>query len=596
MYVGGLPTAETFALPLLQLGVSTYSSALFNFVPQWAIEFYDAVIAQDRDEVYRRLNEFVLPYLDIRDRTQGYAVSIVKGGLAAVGRPSGPVRPPLTDLRADEIAELRDLIREDCMTTTLINEVEAERAATTAAAEAFATYRATTPEQRGAFLDAIAAEIEADKDAIIEAAVAESHLPVGRITGEVGRTTGQLRMFADVVRRGDHLGVRIDPAMPDRAPLPRADIRQRMIPLGPVAVFGASNFPLAFSTAGGDTASALAAGCPVVVKGHPAHPRTGILVAARSRRAVEKSGLPTGTFTFLLGDGFELGQALVKDPRIKAVGFTGSRAGGLALVETASKRPEPIPVYAEMSSINPVVVLPGALADADTKTFAEAYVGSLTLGSGQFCTNPGLLFLPAGEEGDAFVAATAEAVAGATGQKMLTAGIADAYADGTGSSRTPTASDRSVKGKREASTRLPRRSEAPAELLAVADSAVAHEVFGASGVIVRYDDVDTLSRASKASRASSRRRSTTRPRTRKQRSSCCPSSSSRPAASCSTAGRPASRWATRWSTAARSPRRPTRAAPASAASRSSASSARSPTRTSPPTSCPRPCATTTRGD
>jgi len=366
-------------------------------------------------------------------------------------------------------------------------------AATTAAAQAFATYRATTPEQRGAFLDAIAAEIDADKDAIIEAAVAESNLPVGRITGEVGRTTGQLRMFAEVVRRGDHLGVRIDPAMPDRAPLPRADIRQRMIPLGPVAVFGASNFPLAFSTAGGDTASALAAGCSVVVKGHPAHPRTGTLVAEAIANAVEKSGLPRGTFSFLLGDGFELGQALVRDPRIKAVGFTGSRAGGLALVESAAKRPEPIPVYAEMSSINPVVVLPGALADADTKTFAQAYVGSLTLGSGQFCTNPGLLFLPAGEQGDAFLEATAEAVAGTTGQTMLTPGIADAFAEGAGRLKH-TAGVNVVGTGTDGGEHAPAPivSEAPAELLTKADSAVAHEVFGASGVVVRYGSVDTL--------------------------------------------------------------------------------------------------------
>ena len=241
-------------------------------------------------------------------------------------------------------------------------------AATTAAAEAFAAYRATTPEQRGDFLEAVAAEIEADKDAIVEAAVAESNLPEARISGEVGRTTGQLRMFAGVVRRGDHLGVRIDPALPDRTPLPRADIRQRHVALGPVAVFGASNFPLAFSTAGGDTASALAAGCPVVVKGHPAHPRAGHLVAAAVTRAVEKAGLPLGTFSFLLAPGgqssIDLGQSLVTDPRIKAVGFTGSRGGGLALVAAAAARTEPIPVYAEMSSINPVVVLPGALATA----------------------------------------------------------------------------------------------------------------------------------------------------------------------------------------------------------------------------------------
>lgn len=370
-------------------------------------------------------------------------------------------------------------------------------AATTAAAEAFASYRATSPTQRADFLEAVAAEIEADKDAIIEAAVAESNLPMARITGEVGRTTGQLRMFAGVVRQGDHLGVRIDPAMPDRAPLPRPDIRQRMVPLGPVAVFGASNFPLAFSTAGGDTASALAAGCPVVVKGHPAHPRAGVLVARAISRAVAAQGLPVGTFSFLLAadgqSGIELGQALVQDPRITAVGFTGSRAGGLALVETASKRAVPIPVYAEMSSINPVVVLPGALAESDTTAFAQAYVGSLTLGAGQFCTNPGLLFLPSGEAGDAFLEATAVAVAAATGQRMLTPGIAAAYTSGTRALEDTDGVRRVGQGADGGEhAPAPVVSEAPVELLTRADSAVAHEVFGASGVVVRYDDVDAL--------------------------------------------------------------------------------------------------------
>jgi NADP-dependent aldehyde dehydrogenase len=370
-------------------------------------------------------------------------------------------------------------------------------AATTAAAAAFASYRATSPVQRADFLERVAAEIEADKDAIIEAAVAESNLPVARITGEVGRTTGQLRMFADVVRRGDHLGVRIDPAMPDRAPLPRSDIRQRMVPLGPVAVFGASNFPLAFSTAGGDTASALAAGCPVVVKGHPAHPHAGALVAGAITRAVERSGLPAGTFSFLLAaegqSGIELGQSLVQDPRIAAVGFTGSRAGGLALVETAARRAVPIPVYAEMSSINPVVVLPGALADADTTAFAQAYVGSLTLGAGQFCTNPGLLFLPTGAAGDAFLQATAVAVAEATGQPMLTPGIAEAYAAGTRRLKD-THGVRPVGEGSEGGEHAPAPlvTEAPVDLLLEPDSPVAHEVFGASGVVVRYDDVDAL--------------------------------------------------------------------------------------------------------
>lgn len=362
-------------------------------------------------------------------------------------------------------------------------------AATQAAEDAFAQYRATTPQQRADFLEAVAAEIEADTDALVEAAVAESHLPQARITGEVGRTTGQLRMFAGVVRRGDHLGVRVDPAQPDRTPLPRADIRQRMIPLGPVAVFGASNFPLAFSTAGGDTASALAAGCPVVVKGHPAHPRTGYLVAKAVSRAVASAGLPAGTFSFLLGDGIELGQELVRDPRITAVGFTGSRGGGLALVRAAAEREVPIPVYAEMSSINPVVVLPGAL-EGDVAGLAQAYVGSLTLGSGQFCTNPGLLFLPRGEAGDAFVAAAAEAVGQASGTQMLTSGIAQAYAEGT--ARQSSGDGMTVL----ATGSVGEGSDAPAPQLTEAASAdspvVADEVFGPAGVVIRYDSVEGL--------------------------------------------------------------------------------------------------------
>ncbi len=363
-------------------------------------------------------------------------------------------------------------------------------AATAAATEAFAAYRATTPEQRSVLLNAVADEIDADKEAIVESAVPESHLPEARIAGEVGRTTGQLRMFADVVRRGDHLGVRIDPALPDRTPLPRADIRQRHIPLGPVAVFGASNFPLAFSTAGGDTASALAAGCPVVVKGHPAHPRTGFLVARAVARAVEKQGLHAGTFSFLLApeglDSIELGQALVGDPNIKAVGFTGSRGGGLALVAAAAARPEPIPVYAEMSSINPVVVLPGALAD-DAEALAAGFVGSLTLGAGQFCTNPGLIFLPIGEAGDEFLAAAAAAVRETTGATMLTPGIATAYRSGS-------ASLRQAAGVRVVAEGSASGDEGPAPQLveAAALAGVTDEVFGASGVVVRFDGIDNL--------------------------------------------------------------------------------------------------------
>jgi len=370
-------------------------------------------------------------------------------------------------------------------------ETPSVEAATTAAAEAFAVYRATTPEQRGSFLDSIAVEIEADRDAIVEAAVSESSLPEARISGEVGRTTGQLRLFASVARRGDHLGVRLDPARPERTPLPRPDLRQRMVPLGPVAVFGASNFPLAFSTAGGDTASALAAGCPVVVKGHPAHPLTGELVARAVTRAVAAHDLPAGVFSFVLATdpqrGIELGQELVRDPRITAVGFTGSRSGGLALVAAAAARPAPIPVYAEMSSINPVVVLPGALAGGDVAALATAYVGSLTLGSGQFCTNPGLLFLPTGPDGDAFVAAAGAAVDQATGQRMLTSAIAEAYERGAAALRdtggVAVVAQGTVGGE---------LAPAPQVVEAGGLDGVTDEVFGASGVVVRYADVDAL--------------------------------------------------------------------------------------------------------
>jgi NADP-dependent aldehyde dehydrogenase len=227
---------------------------------------------------------------------------------------------------------------------------------------AFDAYRETGLEERARFLEAIAVELLALGDELIERACAETGLPRGRIEGERGRTIDQLRLFASVVREGSWLEARIDPALPARTPMPRADIRQRHIAVGPVAVFGASNFPLAFSVAGGDTASALAAGCPVVAKAHPAHPGTSELAGRAVQAAVAACGLPEGVFSLLLDSGYEVGGALVADPRIKAVGFTGSRRGGLALVRVAQSRPEPIPVYAEMSSINPVFLLPAALA------------------------------------------------------------------------------------------------------------------------------------------------------------------------------------------------------------------------------------------
>lgn len=371
----------------------------------------------------------------------------------------------------------------------LVSAAQAEAAAR-AAAEAFGVYRATSPQQRDDLLEAIAAAIEADGEAIIAAAVAESGLPQARITGELGRTTGQLRLFARVARQGDHRGVRLDPALPDRTPLPRPDLRVQMVPLGPVAVFGASNFPLAFSVAGGDTASALAAGCPVVVKGHEAHPATGELVARAVNAAVAASGLPGGVFSYVLG-GVEAGQALVAAPQITAVGFTGSRRGGLALVATAAAREVPIPVYAEMAAVNPVVVLPGALGDP--AALASAYVGSLTQGSGQFCTNPGLLFVPTGAAGDAFVAASADVVRGASGQTMLTEGIASAYDQGVAALREVTGVEVVAQGSADGvGAPAPQLVHVAADAVDGAWDGVTQEVFGASGVIVRYADTAAL--------------------------------------------------------------------------------------------------------
>ncbi|MEO7379250.1 MAG: aldehyde dehydrogenase family protein, partial [Sphingomicrobium sp.] len=287
-------------------------------------------------------------------------------------------------------------------------------AACAAAAEA-APVLAAERDKRAALLEAIGDEIMAIGDGLLDRARAESGLPLVRLTGERGRTIGQLRMFAAEVRDGSWMGLRIDPALPDRAPLPRPDLRLRHVPLGPVAVFGASNFPLAFSTAGGDTAAALAAGCPVVVKGHPAHPGTSELVAAAITRAVARVGLPPGTFSHLIGPSNDLGASLVGDPRIAAVGFTGSRAGGLALMKIAAARTVPIPVYAEMSSVNPVVLFPAAL-DARADALGAAFVASLTMGSGQFCTNPGLVLAIASDGLDRFLASATKAIDAATPQ------------------------------------------------------------------------------------------------------------------------------------------------------------------------------------
>jgi 2,5-dioxopentanoate dehydrogenase len=305
---------------------------------------------------------------------------------------------------------------------------EVERACRLAES-AFGSYRRMPLELRGKFLDTASNKIMELGDELLDRAAQETALPRARLEGERARTVGQLRLFAQLIRQGDFLGIRIDHALPQRKPLPRADLRLRKIPLGPVAVFGASNFPLAFSAAGGDVASALAAGCPVIVKGHPAHPGTSELAASAIVAAARECALPNGTYSHLSGPGHELGSALVRHSAIKAVGFTGSRAGGLALLKLATQRDEPIPVYAEMSSINPVVLLPGALR-ARSSDLATGFVNSLTLGAGQFCTNPGLVLAIDGPELKAFMGAAAQALSQSGAAQMLSAGISANYREG----------------------------------------------------------------------------------------------------------------------------------------------------------------------
>jgi NADP-dependent aldehyde dehydrogenase len=360
---------------------------------------------------------------------------------------------------------------------------DVERAADLAR-QAFDSYRETTAAQRAAFLEQIAVNILDLGPALIQCAMQETGLPQARLEGERGRTVGQLRLFAKVVRDGHWLNATLDAALPERAP-PRPDLRLRRIALGPVAVFGASNFPLAFSVAGGDTASALAAGCPVVVKAHGAHPGTSELVGRAVQAAVARCGLPEGVFSLLHGDGRTIGQALVSHPAIKAVGFTGSRQGGMALVRTAASRAEPIPVYAEMSSSNPMFLLPDALA-RNARQIAAGFVDSLTLGAGQFCTNPGLVVALEGDDLNAFCDAAATALQAKAAGTMLTPGIHAAYNHGV--ERLGNAKDVALLARGQSGAAA---CAGQAALFAtdadtfLADPTLDEEVFGASALVIR---------------------------------------------------------------------------------------------------------------
>ncbi|MDC6365956.1 MULTISPECIES: aldehyde dehydrogenase (NADP(+)) [Flavobacteriaceae] len=314
---------------------------------------------------------------------------------------------------------------------TAFTEVTADEinTAVTKAEEAFKEYKNKSSAEKALFLDAIADEILALGDALIQRACAETALPEGRIVGERGRTMGQMKLFATVLREGSWVDARVDEAIPDRQPFPRVDIRSMLRPLGPVAVFGASNFPLAFSVAGGDTASALAAGCPVVVKAHPAHPGTSELVAGAIISAAKKTGMPDGVFSMIHGISHEVGGTLVEHSAIKAVGFTGSLRGGKALFDIASRRPEPIPVYAEMGSTNPVFILPNAMQERGEDISKQLH-DSFTLGVGQFCTNPGLVFAQNSDETKLFERMLSNLTANSNSETMLTEGIHNAFDSG----------------------------------------------------------------------------------------------------------------------------------------------------------------------
>jgi 2,5-dioxopentanoate dehydrogenase len=359
------------------------------------------------------------------------------------------------------------------------------------AEEAFATYGKLPGRDKARFLRAIADGIGAIVPEIVERAHRETALPEARLKGESARTINQLRLFAQVVEEGSWVNARIDPAQPDRKPLPRSDLRSMMRPLGPVAVFGASNFPLAFSVAGGDTAAAFAAGNPVIVKAHHAHPGTSEMVGQVIARSVKECGLPLGVFALLFGPGSEIGAALVDHPNIKAVGFTGSLAAGKALMQRAAARPEPIPCFMEMSSVNPVFVLPDALYTRGEQIAAGLF-GSFTLGVGQFCTKPGLVFLPRNADGNMFVAELKTQVEKAGVSPMLTEGIAKSYRSGVAGRQSSVETVAQAPSDGAGSTYA-----APVvmqinggELLKKPN--LAEEVFGPSTLVIRYDSREEL--------------------------------------------------------------------------------------------------------
>ena len=357
--------------------------------------------------------------------------------------------------------------------------------ATQNAAFAFETYSKLTATKRAEFLETIANNIEALGDELLNVANKETNLPLPRLTGERARTCFQLRMFANMLRKGDYVDATIDTAIPDKTP-PKPDVRQMLYPLGPVVVFGASNFPFAYSTAGGDTASALAAGCPVIVKAHPAHLQTSTLVAEAIQQAIKSNAIPEHTFQHITETDFSAGKALVQDENITAVGFTGSRIGGRALYDYANARKNPIPVFAEMGSVNPVVLLEGALT-ANAETIAKNYAGSITLGMGQFCTNPGILI---GVKSDAltlFANHLANELNQVAVAPMLHEGIQSAYFKNSTHALSQTSITCLTKNTPIANAASPVLTTVEASVF-LANPDLAEEVFGPYSILVQCEN------------------------------------------------------------------------------------------------------------
>ncbi|MGV6393232.1 aldehyde dehydrogenase (NADP(+)) [Pseudomonas caspiana] len=365
-------------------------------------------------------------------------------------------------------------------------------AAALAAAHAYPAYRTTTALQRATFLDSIADELDALGDEFIAMVCRETALPPGRIQGERARTSGQMRLFAQLLRRGDFYGARIDRALPDRQPTARPDLRQYHIGLGPVAVFGASNFPLAFSTAGGDTAAALAAGCPVVFKAHPGHMATAEWAALAIIRAAEKTAMPAGVFNMIYGG--TVGAWLVQHPAIKAVGFTGSLGGGRALCDMAAARPEPIPVFAEMSSINPMLVLPEAL-NARAEKIAAELAASVVLGGGQFCTKPGLVLGIASPQFEHFLDRLGQLIQAHAPHTLLNAGGLCNFSDGLGRLASHPGMQHLAGHVQQGNQAFPQLYSADVSLLLDGDPLLQHEVFGPMLVAVTVADAAQLKQA-----------------------------------------------------------------------------------------------------